>query len=55
MLTLFGEIAMGVCAAVFVVAYWVDARRRDPHKHSRILAVYAKIRPLSRSTTESRD
>ena len=41
-LSCLGDVFLGLCAGVCAVAYWLDAR-------------YAKMRPLSRSTTERRD
>ena len=47
-----GDVFLGLCAGVCAVAYWLDARRRSFRKNG---FLYAKIRPLSRSTTERRD
>lgn len=53
-----GEALLGVCAAICTVAYWLDARRRGGVRRRRLFRAvwpYAKMRPLSRSTTERRD
>ena len=46
-----GEISLGVCAGICTVAYWMDAR----YRRRRTAWLYAKMSPLSRSTTERRD
>ena len=51
-LSVLGDVFLGLCAGVCAVAYWLDARRRSSRKNG---ILYAKMRPLSRSTTERRD
>lgn len=50
-----GEALLGICAAICTVAYWLDARRRGSRGRRRTVFFYAKMRPLSRSTTVRRD